>query len=143
MAKAVYVGIDNIARKIKGAYIGVDGVARKVKKAYIGIDGVAQLCYEGKPPAVLIEFTVAGRRGEVYGTYQAEEGMTWIDFIESEYNPPADEASAAIGEIRTFGILDGSNYVSYSHEGGIMSIGATVDKVIENGKKYTATVAPV
>ena len=47
MAKGAYVGVDNIARKIKKGYIGVDGVARKIKKAYIGIGGVARPCWGG------------------------------------------------------------------------------------------------
>lgn len=45
MAKESYVGIDNVARKVKSLYIGVDGVARKVKKAYIGVDGIAREWY--------------------------------------------------------------------------------------------------
>lgn len=50
MAKGAYIGIDNIARKVKNGYIGVDGVARKIKAAYIGIDGVARSCWGGKAP---------------------------------------------------------------------------------------------
>lgn len=46
MAKGAYIGIDNIARKVKNGYIGVDGVARKIKAAYIGIDGVASPCWD-------------------------------------------------------------------------------------------------
>jgi hypothetical protein len=34
MAKAMYVGVDNKARKVKKMYVGIGGVARKVKKAY-------------------------------------------------------------------------------------------------------------
>lgn len=45
MAKRAYIGVDNVARKIKKGYIGVDGVARKIKKAYIGIGGVARPCW--------------------------------------------------------------------------------------------------
>ena len=45
MAKGAYIGINNVARKIKKGYIGVDGVARKIKKAYIGIGGVARPCW--------------------------------------------------------------------------------------------------
>lgn len=45
MAKESYVGIDNVARKVKSLYIGADGVARKVKKAYIGVDGIAREWY--------------------------------------------------------------------------------------------------
>ena len=32
MAKAVYVGVNSKARKMKKAYIGIGGKARKVKK---------------------------------------------------------------------------------------------------------------
>lgn len=45
MGKAAYVGVQNIARKVKNIYIGVDGIARKVKKGYVGVDGVARLFY--------------------------------------------------------------------------------------------------
>ena len=47
MPKGAYVGVNNVARKIKKGYVGVDGVARKIKKAYIGIGGVARPCWSG------------------------------------------------------------------------------------------------
>ena len=31
MAKGLYIGVDNKARKVKKIYIGVNGVAREVK----------------------------------------------------------------------------------------------------------------
>lgn len=46
MAKGMYIGIDDTARKVNGMYVGVDGVARKVKKGYIGVDGVAQCFFD-------------------------------------------------------------------------------------------------
>ena len=36
MAKKLYVGVDNVAQRIKKAYIGVNGIAKKIKKIYIG-----------------------------------------------------------------------------------------------------------
>lgn len=39
---AIYIGVSNTARKVKGLYVGVDGVARKVTKGYIGVDGTAR-----------------------------------------------------------------------------------------------------
>lgn len=49
MAKAVYVGVDSKARKMKKAYIGIGGTARKVKKMYIGdSSGKARLCYSAE-----------------------------------------------------------------------------------------------
>ena len=43
---ANYIGVNNVAKKVKCYYIGVDGKARKVKKMYVGVNGVARLCYE-------------------------------------------------------------------------------------------------
>lgn len=48
MAKAVYIGVQNIARKVKKVYIGVNGIARKVKKMYIGVAGIARCIYSGE-----------------------------------------------------------------------------------------------
>ena len=45
MAKKAYIGVDNVARKVKKGYIGIDNVARKLKKAYIGVGGVARPCW--------------------------------------------------------------------------------------------------
>ena len=45
MAKGMYVGINNVARKITKAYVGAGGVARKVKKGYIGVNGVPRLFF--------------------------------------------------------------------------------------------------
>lgn len=46
MAKKLYIGVGNKAKKVKQLYIGVNGKARKVKKAYIGVNGKAKLFYE-------------------------------------------------------------------------------------------------
>lgn len=45
MAKAIYNGVDNVARKVKQSYVGVSNVARKVKSGYIGVDNVARECF--------------------------------------------------------------------------------------------------
>lgn len=42
MAKAIYVGVSGVARKVKQPFIGVSNVARKVKSGYIGVGGVAR-----------------------------------------------------------------------------------------------------
>lgn len=48
MAKAGYVGINGVARKLKKMYVGINGVARKLKKLYVGINGVARLWWSGE-----------------------------------------------------------------------------------------------
>ena len=47
MAKKAYIGVNNVARKIKKGYVGVNGVARKIKKAYVGVGGVARPFWSG------------------------------------------------------------------------------------------------
>ena len=49
MSKGIYIGVDNIARKIKKGYVGVGNVARKIKKGYIGDEnGIARLFYSAE-----------------------------------------------------------------------------------------------
>lgn len=55
---ANYIGVNNVARKVKGYYIGINGKARKVKKMYVGVNGKARLCYEERSvPTVAVTFT--------------------------------------------------------------------------------------
>lgn len=48
MSKGVYVGVNNLARKVTKIYCGVDNVARKVKKGYVGVGGVARIFFSGE-----------------------------------------------------------------------------------------------
>lgn len=41
----IYLGVNNVGRKVPKLYIGVNNVARKVKKVYIGVNNVARLVY--------------------------------------------------------------------------------------------------
>lgn len=45
MARDGYVGLNNVARRLKKGYVGVNGVARRLKKGYLGVNGVARLCW--------------------------------------------------------------------------------------------------
>lgn len=47
MTKALYVGVNGVARKVKAIYVGVNGVARKVKNGYVGVNGVARQFFAG------------------------------------------------------------------------------------------------
>ena len=90
MAKGMFIGVSGAARKTTNAYIGVSGVARKVKKGYIGVSGVARRFFGG---GQVITFKVI-RLMNLF-EYQAEEGMTWAEFITSDYN---DGSFAANGD---------------------------------------------
>jgi len=50
MAKNAYIGVSNVARKIKQPFVGVGGVARKIKNAYIGVGGVARQFFQSGTP---------------------------------------------------------------------------------------------
>lgn len=49
MARAQYIGVNGVARRIVNQHIGVNGVARTVKRGYIGVDGVARKFYPTPP----------------------------------------------------------------------------------------------
>lgn len=51
---SIYIGNNNVAKKVKGMYVGIDNVARKVKKGYVGVDGVARQFYSAE---TIIPFT--------------------------------------------------------------------------------------
>lgn len=65
MSKSAFVGVDNIARKVKKMYVGVDGIARKVKKGYIGVNGVARLFFSGEKKLVYVG-TATALRNDAY-----------------------------------------------------------------------------
>ena len=47
MARAEYIGVNNVARRVAKDYEGVNGVARRTVKAYEGVDGVARPYFGG------------------------------------------------------------------------------------------------
>lgn len=88
--RGAYIGIDNIAHRIKGGYIGVDGLARKIKTAYVGIGGVARPCwkFDGRlsywgqlgvsldPPRSDFAATTVGNYALIGGGYQDASWLT-------------------------------------------------------------------
>lgn len=54
MAKNIYVGIANKARKLKNIYLGIASKARKTKGAYNGISERARSCFAGGDPGYSI-----------------------------------------------------------------------------------------
>jgi len=76
-----YIGVGGVAKKCKNIYVGVNGVARKVKKAYIGVDGVAKLWWSDGATTITFFITSGGITNEC----TAENGMTWAEWIESDY----------------------------------------------------------
>lgn len=104
MSKKSYIGINNTAHEVKKTYIGIDGVARAVKKVYIGVNGIAKEVWSAAKP--LISFTIS-ENGTIK-TYQAEEGMTWGEWVESDYNTD--------GYINGEGYIFNDGYIGLFHD---------------------------
>lgn len=51
MAKAFYVGVNDVARKVESPYAEAGGVARDIIRGYIGIDDVARKTFEVDRPS--------------------------------------------------------------------------------------------
>jgi len=109
MAKVVYSGVSNKARKIKKIYVGISSKARKVKNAYIGVNNKARLCYSSINPisgdittvgnvvtasnTTWIVAHIANNRAYLISQYVTER------YVQFKY--PFSECAAAI-DVRTY-----------------------------------------
>ena len=103
MAKTLYVGINNLARKVKKMYVGIDGKARKVKKAYIGVGGKARLFWVSEFTITIIQssnqtITVKCNGTSYTSSFIAPAGSTYIVSIvaSSGYNAGTLSVSSGI-----------------------------------------------
>ncbi|WP_281532083.1 hypothetical protein [Anaerocolumna aminovalerica] len=127
MAKGVYFGVNNVARKVKKLYFGVDGKARKIKKMYFGVDGKARICYSAgvrKVKAMTITYPVAGRNnyyagacasiGEYLLIEDTEHSFNHIECINSSLNsvyaPPTTTTNGTMAK----GAASNSNYAIFA-----------------------------
>lgn len=81
MAKNIYVGVNNVAKKPKNIYVGVNGVARKVKAAYVGVNGVARKVW----PNTLLPDTY--KRVEYISNATVRGGSNYMPHIKTGVNP--------------------------------------------------------
>lgn len=105
MSKGMYIGVDNVARKIRTAYIGVDNVARKIKKAYIGVDNVAK-CFFSSGLGLY-----AGGQG--YFISSTEDGTEWTKTNKTTSSYTGTAMAYGNGTIVVVGI----NNAVYSKDG--------------------------
>lgn len=73
--KEVYLGVGDVARKIKNLYIGIGGTARKIVKGYIGIGGVARQFYTAIVN-VAMSITNTGDSSRCYAQYNGNKYYT-------------------------------------------------------------------
>ena len=76
MAKKAYIGVSNVAKKVKKMYIGVGGVAKKVKKGYVGVNGIARLFFTGTLKLVYHQgYYATGAYANTAGAYNGKYGF--------------------------------------------------------------------
>lgn len=73
MAKNIYLGVGDKARKLKKAYLGVDGTAHTVKKIYLGVDGKARLVYQIPVTEIKLTWVIGG----FYGYKHNDDRYVW------------------------------------------------------------------
>ena len=118
MAKSMYVGVDNLARKIKKAYVGIDGVARKIKKAYVGVNGIARsimstdlLEYYGEIEGFNYMFCLGHSAYGTIGNYLLCVGGT------NDYNTYVDAYSTSLVHSTPTDLSEGVAYPEYASVG--------------------------
>lgn len=116
MAKQTYLGVDNVARKVKKVYIGVDNKARKVKKMYIGVNNVARLFFNGGLRMI------AGGQG--YFNCYTDDGTTWTKT--SKDSTSVTGIAAAYGN-GTFVVIGGGTAHRYSKDGVLWTTISALD----------------
>ena len=106
MAKRSYVGVDNIARKVKKGYVGIDNKARKIKKAYIGVGDIARTVYSAEP-----EVTYYGKAPDlsVARAYLAAASIgNYVLFAGGSLGVTHDYACSAIVDTYTSTLVKGT-----------------------------------
>lgn len=68
MARAQYIGVAGVARRVVNQHIGVSGVARTIKRGYIGVDGVARQYYP-TPPGMAFSLVEGDSRMDMENSY--------------------------------------------------------------------------
>ena len=92
MAKNIYVGVSDVARKVTKAYVGVSGTARKIIKGYVGVNGVAQQFFSS---TTLTPFTTSPIARSWSGTGTAANTVYTATNTYGEWKCYSDTASSA------------------------------------------------
>ena len=151
----IYVGVNNVPKKIKGLWVGVNGVTKNVKNVWIGVNGVSKIVYTA---GYIVVFNANGgtvsetsrtvSKGSNIGTLPtpARGGYSFLYWtvsgtvINSNYVPAADCTALAnwvlILEASYVKTVDHEGYVTWASATGATSY--TIQK-LENGIWYSGT----
>lgn len=138
MAKGVYTCIDNVSRNVKKIPVCIDGVSRNTKSGYACIDGVSREFFGsvvGTPGTN--QFTVLSSNNDIFTwdvteTFNCDPGMTWGEWIESDYNTPGWVIDS-VGFVRPSMYSD---YAIFSSNGAWFSMVGSGDEITIGGTYY-------
>ena len=125
MSKNIFIGVNNVARKVKSIYIGVNNVARKVKYVYIGdSNNKAQLCYSSGP---------------VYISKQGTNTLTFSpeDFAETYKSNPIYNQSSDLTQSYYYVTFSASCPYNYQHSSNGSIVVKTDDGTLLDDKTFT------
>lgn len=115
MAKNIYVGVNNIARKSNKIYTGVNNVSRKVTEGYIGIGGLARQFY---PSGIALSTLALGARvlygGKYYKViakdyYATGDVILWSQYANSNGKLTGTSRDSCITSSTPFGTANTNN----------------------------------
>lgn len=113
-----YIGVSNVARKVKTQFVGVSNVARKVTNGYLGVSNVAKKFFTG-------EYTVTIKRSGSYTT------STYANYAKVTVNGTTYNVSNLASTV-TLSVPEGTvincsaSYESASSAGDWYSAGSTI-----------------
>ena len=117
MAKAMYVGVDSKARKVKKAYVGVDNIARKIKKAYVGIANVARLFFSGEPIFYTVETAGHLSGGGAYPGDRVGDHAIYLSYVWKSDTGNASQCAVAYSKELVYTELDPPQSGSFTPDG--------------------------
>lgn len=128
---AVYATIDGVQKKLTSIPAMIDGVQREFTSLFATVGGVAREIFH---VSLVIEFVIThlsttGDGAKQSTTYYAEKGMTFGEWLESEYNTDGFFYNSSLGFICNSSNNAGLFY--YPTYDGI-----PLDEVIESGSEY-------
>lgn len=122
MPKGGYIGVNNVAHRIKAGYVGVGGVARRIKKAYIGVGGIARLIWNADEPAYFGTSSLSAARHGLAATHVGNYalfggGIEYLDGYKEKRSTQIDVYNSSMTHSSNISLNNGINRHAATHVG--------------------------
>lgn len=147
----MYIGVNNVARKISNCYVGVNGVARKVKAVYVGVNGVARLVWQAVKKKIvsyngvtqMTSFTDNIYHRTAEAIYKVNDNHILIGMYSNAYNSESIRRSALVNlHLDNNGnVISGSSFVPSSEDSS--SFQSVFNDICQFNDTYGACITSV